>query len=263
MPAGNSKTASPANPARVYDYLLGGKDHRPPDRAAGKKLMAAKPHLRPNVQANRRFLARAVRFLAREEGISQFLDIGTGLPTMDNTHEVAQQVSPSARIVYVDNDPEVIVHAQALLTSTPEGATDYLQADLADPGLILAGAARTLDLSKPTAIMLLGILYMIPDEAGPYQIVATLADSLAPGGYLAISHPASDIHPEESAAGAKVYQRAIGIPQTNRTRDQVTRFFTGLDIFSPGVVPLNHWRPDPDEDTTAVLSSWAAVGRKQ
>src|ERR1039457_3540924 len=121
MPAGNSKTA---NPARVYDYLLGGKDHRPPDRAAGKKLMAAKPHLRPNVQANRRFLARAVRFLAREEGISQFLDIGTGLPTMDNTHEVAQQVSPSARIVYVDNDPEVIVHAQALLTSTPEGATD-------------------------------------------------------------------------------------------------------------------------------------------
>ena len=260
MPAGNSKTA---NPARVYDYLLGGKDHRPPDRAAGKKLMAAKPHLRPNVQANRRFLARAVRFLAREEGISQFLDIGTGLPTMDNTHEVAQQVSPSARIVYVDNDPEVIVHAQALLTSTPEGATDYLQADLADPGLILAGAARTLDLSKPTAIMLLGILYMIPDEAGPYQIVATLADSLAPGGYLAISHPASDIHPEESAAGAKVYQRAIGIPQTNRTRDQVTRFFTGLDIFSPGVVPLNHWRPDPDEDTTAVLSSWAAVGRKQ
>jgi hypothetical protein len=250
----------PANPARLYDYLLGGTNATRAEQRAGDLLMRAKPGLRPNVRANRRFLARAVRYLAGQ-GVTQFLDIGTGLPTMDNTHEVAQRANPAARIVYVDNDPLVVTTARALLTSSPGGQVDYLQLDLRDPGIILNRAQDTLDFSQPVAIMLLGILYMIPDSQDPWRIVSTLAAALPRGGgYLAISHPASDIRAEESAAGAEVYQQATGIPQTNRSHEQVTRFFAGLTLVDPGVVPLNQWRPDQQEDPAAMISSWAGVG---
>ncbi len=260
--ATNRKQQEPANPARIYDYLLGGTNWTRAERTAGDRLMKAKPGLRANVQANRRLLVRMVRYMSAQ-GISQFLDIGTGLPTMDNTHEVAQAVNPAARIVYVDNDPLVVTTARALLTSSPGGVVDYLQADLRWPGIILKRARDTLDFSQPLAIMVLGTLYLIPDDAQPWDIVSALAGALPAGGYLAISHPASDIHAEESAAGADVYEQATGIRQTNRTRQQVTRFFDGLTLLDPGVVPLNQWRPDEQEDATASISSWAGLGFRQ
>ncbi|SRR6266568_342466 len=248
-----------ANPARIYDYLLGGTDNTRVERRAGDQLMAAKPGLRANVRANRRFLARAVRYLAGQ-GVTQFLDIGTGLPTMDNTHEVAQRASPAARVAYVDNDPIVVTTARALLVSSPQGHVDFLQLDLRYPGIILNRARDVLDFTRPVAIMLLGILYMIPDEQDPWRIVSALTGALPPGGYLAISHPASDIRAEESAAGADVYREATGIPQANRSRDQVAGFFAGLTLVPPGVVPLNQWRPDEQEDPGLTISSWAGVG---
>jgi O-methyltransferase involved in polyketide biosynthesis len=252
-----------ANPAAIYDYLLGGKNNFPADRKAASRLIKAKPDLLGNVRANRAFLRRAVRFLAAGCGISQFLDIGTGLPTTGNTHEVAQQVNPSCRVVYVDNDPVVLASARALLTSTPEGATDYVEADLRDPGTILAGAGRTLDLARPVAVTLLGVLYQVPDPDDPYRAVRRLAAAAAPGSFVAISHPASDIHAGEAARAAALYEKATGIPQTNRSRQEVARFFDGLELIEPGVVPLNQWRPDPDTDTGTVISSWAGIGRKQ
>jgi hypothetical protein len=249
-----------ANPARVYDYLLGGTDNTAADRAAARRLIRAKPGLRANVQANRRFLARAVRYLAAEAGVRQFLDIGTGLPTVCNTHEVAQEAAPTARIVYVDNDPLVVTTARALLTSSPQGEVDYIHADLRFPQIILNRARHVLDFTQPVAIMLLGILYMIEDAQRPWDIVAALTSALPPGGYLAISHPASDILPRQSAAGAEIYKDTTGIAQTNRTRAEVTRFFDGLNLVEPGIVPLNHWRPDKDDDTGATISTWAGLG---
>ena len=174
--------------ARVYDYWLGGKDNFAADRQLGEQTLQAYPQIVFSVRANRAFLARSVRFLAAETGITQFLDIGTGLPTADSIHEVAQREAPDSRIVYADHDPVVITHAKALLRSTPQGALDYLDADLRDPGTILAGAARTLDFSKPVAILLLAVLHFIDDAAGPAEIVSVLASALAPGSYLAISH---------------------------------------------------------------------------
>ena len=186
---------SVAHPARVYDYWLGGKDNFAADREAAERVLAVSPGLRFRVRANRAFLARSVRYLAADAGIRQFLDIGTGIPSANNTHEVAQSVAPDARIVYVDNDPIVLVHARALLTGTEQGATAYIEADLRDTADILAQAARTLDFSQPVAIMLLGILHLISDSEDPYRIVAQLVDAVPPGSYLAISHPAIDIHP--------------------------------------------------------------------
>ena len=249
-----------ANPARVYDYLLGGSDNTAADRAAARRLIRAKPGLLANVQANRRFLGRAVRYLAAEAGVRQFLDIGTGLPVMDNTHEIAQEVAPDARIVYVDNDPLVITTARALLTSSPQGEVDYVHTDLRFPRIILNRARGILDFTQPVAIMLLGILYMLEDAHKPWDIVATLTSALPPGGYLAISHPASDILPGQSTAAAQIYKTTTGITQTNRTHAEVTRFFDGLDLVEPGIVPLNHWRPDKGDDTEAIISTWAGLG---
>jgi len=260
--ATNRNQQGQANPARIYDYLLGGTLSTSAERAAGDRLMRAKPDLQANVQANRRLLVRIVRYMSGQ-GISQFLDIGTGLPTMNNTHEVAQTANPAARIVYVDNDPLVVTTARALLMSSPGGVVDYLQADLRYPRIILNRARDTLDFSQPLAIMVLGTLYMIPDSQQPWDIVSALAGALPAGGYLAISHPASDIHAEESAAGADVYERATGIPQTNRTREEITRFFDGLSLVGPGVVPLNQWRPDEQEDPAISISSWAGLGFRQ
>jgi hypothetical protein len=250
------------NPARVYDALLGGKDNYAADRVVADKLAAAKPALRPNVRANRAYLGRVVRYLAKA-GIRQFLDLGTGLPSLDNTHEVAQGAARDSRIVYVDNDPVVLAHARALLVSAPEGATAYLQADIRDPATILDQAAAVLDFGKPVAVMLLGVLYMIPDADLPYETVDAYLDHLVPGSYLAISHPASDVDAEAAAEAAREYDNSLPTTQTNRTRDQVTKFFDGLELLPPGVVQLNKWRPDPyDEDPGIEISSWAGLGLK-
>jgi hypothetical protein len=251
------------NPARVYDALLGGKDNYAADRAVADKLATAKPALRPNVRANRAYLGRVVRYLAGEAGIRQFLDLGTGLPSLANTHEVAQGAARESRIVYVDNDPVVLAHARALLVSTPGGATAYLQADIRDPAVILEQAAETLDFSKPVAVMLLGVLYMIPDADLPYETVAAYTGALVPGSYLAISHPASDVDAEAAAQAAREYDNSLPTTQTNRTRAEVTTFFDGLELLPPGIVQLNKWRPDPDDEDPGIeISSWAGLGLK-
>jgi O-methyltransferase involved in polyketide biosynthesis len=252
------------NPARVYDALLGGKDNFAADRAVADTLTAAKPAVRYNVRANRAYLGRAVRYLAGEAGIRQFLDLGTGLPSMDNVHEVAQRVAPESRIVYVDNDPIVIAHARAMLASSHEGATAFLTADLRDPEWILEQAAKTLDLDRPIAVILLGVLYTIPDADRPYDKVAAYLDAVAPGSYLAVSHPASDIDAARAARAARQYGAAMPTTQTNRTRTEVARFFDGLALLEPGVVQLNKWRPDlGDVDPGVEISSWAGLGRKR
>jgi hypothetical protein len=250
-----------ARQARIYDYLLGGKDNFAADREAATQAIAAFPGLVTWARQNRAFLARAVRYLVSEAGIRQFLDIGTGLPTADNTHEVAQRISPETRVVYVDNDPVVLVHAQALLTSRPEGATAYIKADLRDPDAILAEAAATLDFTKPVALMLLAILHVIPDADDPWGVVGRLMAALPSGSYLVISHPANDIHPEAIAEMTKRFNRRLGnVVSAGRTRGQVARFFTGLDLIEPGIVSTPKWRPEGIEP--ADDPAYAAVGRK-
>jgi hypothetical protein len=253
---------SVAHPARVYDYWLGGKDNFAADREAAERVLAVAPGLRFRVRANRAFLGRATRFLAADAGIRQFLDIGTGIPTGDNTHEVAQRAAPDARVVYVDNDPIVLLHAQALLRSSPEGATDYVQADLRDPGLILDRATGILDFGQPVAVMLLGVLHLVQDAEDPWGIVARLMDAVPAGSYLAISHPALDIHHGQAEA-QRVYNERVATPQTLRTREQVARFFAGLDLVEPGLVQVHQWRPDPgDFIPEDVVSAHGAVARK-
>jgi SAM-dependent methyltransferase len=189
------------------------------------------------------FLARAVRYLAGECGIRQFLDIGTGLPAPGSTHEVAQAVAPGCRVVYVDDDPLVLVHARALLTSTPQGSCDYIEADVRDTPAVLAGASRTLDFDQPTAVLLLAVLHFIPDSDDPAGIVAALARQLAPGSYLAISHLTSDFAPGPVAAGVSAYNALVPTALTPRSHTQVSALFTGLPLVPPGVVPLTEWRP--------------------
>jgi trans-aconitate methyltransferase len=253
---------SVAHQARVYNYLLGGKDHFAADRAVGEKILQANPDMVVTNRANRAFLGRVVRFLAAEAGIRQFLDIGTGIPSAGNTHEVAQGVAPESRVVYVDNDPIVLAHARALLTSAPEGRTAYLDADANDPDTILERAAATLDFSRPVAITSLFTLQVISD---PYAVTSTLLRAVPPGSYLAISIPASDIQPE---AQAEVIRRlAQDVPDvtiTFRDHAEVARFFDGLELLEPGVVPVNHWRPGPGgPDPAGELPAYAAAGRKR
>ncbi|WP_243716641.1 SAM-dependent methyltransferase, partial [Actinomadura darangshiensis] len=240
--------SSVAHPARVYDAWLGGKDNYAADREAAEQAAAANPDILLAVQANRAFLGRAVHHLTADVGIGQFLDIGTGIPAADNTHEVAQRVAPASRIVYVDNDPVVLVHARALLSSTPEGATGYLDADLRDVQTILDQAAATLDLSRPVGLMLVAVLQYIADADDPHGIVTRLLDALAPGSHLVISHPASDIGAEQVAESMRRYnERAPQQEQaTPRTHAEVTRFFDGLELLEPGVVQLPEWRPGPE-----------------
>jgi trans-aconitate methyltransferase len=252
---------SVAHQARIYDYWLGGKDHFAADREAGDKALQAYPDGAVTARANRAFLGRAVRFLAAEAGIRQFLDIGTGIPSANNTHEVAQAVAPESRIVYVDNDPIVLAHARALLTSAPEGRTAYLDADANDPDAILARAAGTLDFSKPVAITLLYILHVIKD---PYALTSRLVDAVPAGSYLAISIPASDIQPEAAAAVTRLTKDISDVTITFRGHAEVTRFFDGLELLEPGVVPVNYWRPGPGgPDPAGELPAYAAVGRKR
>jgi hypothetical protein len=252
-----------AHPARVYDYWLGGTNNFAADREAAERVLAATPGLRARVQANRAFLARVVRYLAAEAGIRQFLDVGTGIPSANNTHEIAQAAAPDSRVVYVDNDPIVLIHAQELLASAPEGATQYIEGDLRDPAAILAAAAGTLDFTRPAALMLLGVLHLIGDSEEPYRIVAELMDALAPGSYLAISHPASDINAAAQAEAQKRYNERVSTPQTLRNHAEVARFFDELDLVPPGVVYVHAWRPDPGDVTPAGgVSAHGGVARK-
>jgi hypothetical protein len=252
-----------AHQARMYDYLLGGKDHYAPDRAAAEEMLKIYPDTGFSARANRAFLGRAVRYLAGEAGIRQFLDIGTGIPTAGNTHGVAQAIAPESRVVYVDYDPIVLAHARALLTSNAEGATEYIDSDLRDTGTILSQAAQLLDFTKPVAITLLSILHAVLDADDPYAIVATIMDAVPPGSYLAISHAASDLIDPGALEG--LYGSFKGKVQQQfqwRTREQVARFFAGMDLVEPGLVQVDDWRPEPGTDGTRKSAMWAAVGRK-
>ena len=232
-----------AHPARVYDYWLGGKDNYEADREAAKQVMLPVPSILPAVQANRAFLRRAVQYLAGEAGIRQFLDIGTGLPTADNTHEVAQAIAPESRIVYVDNDPIVLAHARALLTSTPEGATRYVEADVQDTGTILNAASDILDFSKPVAVMVLCVMQYVPDSASPHQIVSRLMDAVPPHSHLTMSDTTRDIDTARVLDGAARLNARMGPARfTPRTGEEIGRFFDGLDLVDPGLVPLPQWR---------------------
>jgi len=253
---------SMAHPARVYDYWLGGKDNFAADREAAELALQAYPELAKAVQANRAFLARAVRYLTGAAGIRQFLDVGTGIPAASNTHQVAQREAPDSRIVYVDNDPIVLLHAQALLKSAPRGACDYIQADLHDPGKILAEAARTLDLDKPVALMLLAILQFIPDEENPYELVSQLLAPLPSGSYLIVSHPTDDFNPNRQGESIQRYNERVANQATLRGQDATGRFFDGLDLIEPGVVAVSKWRPDSDLMAAAPSSMWCGVARK-
>ncbi|MGH3380313.1 MAG: SAM-dependent methyltransferase [Actinoallomurus sp.] len=252
---------SVAHIARVYDYWLGGKDNFRADREAGDEAIKALPDTVASVRANRAFLARTVRYLAGEAGIRQFLDIGTGIPAVHNTHEVAQSVAPECRIVYTDNDPAVLAHARALLTSAPEGATAYLDADLRDTDKILAEAALTLDLSRPAGLMLVAILQFIPDEDDPAGIVARLVKELPPGSHVVISHPARDLQAAAMADMAQRVNRLMAQQVVPRSHAQVARFFGGLELLTPGVVRAPEWRPDSEHEASVPCTMWGGVAR--
>jgi S-adenosyl methyltransferase len=254
---------SVAHQARIYDYWLGGKDNYAADRKAAEEAIAAYPGVASGARANRQFLARAVRYLAGEAGIRQFLDIGTGIPTANNTHEVAQSVVADSRVVYVDYDPVVLAHARALLASNDEGVTDYLDADLRDTGSILDQASRTLDFSRPVAIMLIAVLHAIGDDDDPYQVVAKLMEAVPPGSSLAVSHPASDIDPEKIAEATARLNRLSHQNFTLRGHADVTRFFGGLELVAPGVVRVEEWRSASQIDARNLSAMWGGVALKR
>jgi len=253
---------SVAHIARVYDYWLGGKDNFAADRAAGDQAIQAFPNIPLSARANRAYQARVVRFLAGEAGIRQFLDIGTGIPTANHTHQVAQSVAPECRVVYVDNDPVVLLHARALLASHPAGATDYVDADLRDPEKILDSAERLLDYRRPVAVMLMAILQHVDDEHDPYAIVAALMGAMPPGSYLALSHPASDIDAEAMAKMAIVLNQMMAEKVTFRDRAAVAGFFTDLELAEPGLVQASKWRPSSEMQAASPAALWAGVARK-
>jgi hypothetical protein len=253
---------SVAHIARVYDYWLGGKDNFAPDRAAAEAAMREDPNVVEGVRGNRAFLARAVRYLVAQAGIRQFLDIGTGIPAADNTHEVAQDAAPETRVVYVDNDPIVLAHARALLTSGAEGATAYLDQDLRNVADIVRAAGATLDFSQPVAVMLIGILHCIPDEDDPAGIVGRLMASVPAGSYLAISHPANDINDPGVRRLASRLNELMPMKLRFRSRDEVAVLFDGLELVEPGLVRVPEWRPDRDADVTNPAALWGGVARK-
>ncbi|WP_233412864.1 SAM-dependent methyltransferase [Nucisporomicrobium flavum] len=250
-----------AHPARRYNYWLGGKDNYQADRDSADAIEAVYPHARTAAVHNRLFLHRVVRYLAEEVGVRQFLDIGTGLPTAENTHEVAQAIDPSARIVYVDNDPLVLAHARALLVSHPAGRTAYLDADLNYPERILTDdeLVGTLNMDEPVALLLIAVLHLVPDTDHAYAVVQTLMDALPAGSYLAISHGTGDF----VAAATVQAVRAITSDFTSRNRAQVARFFTGLDLIPPGLTPITRWRnPDPDAPPPDQVPVYGGLARK-
>jgi len=254
---------SVANQARVYDFLLGGKDNYAADRAAAEAVLKIAPETVFTARANRAFLGRVVRYLTGQEGIRQFLDIGTGIPTAGNTHQVAQAIAPETRVVYVDYDPIVLAHARALLTGGGAGATEYIDADVRDTDKILSQARQLLDFSEPVAITMVSLMHAIPDSDDPHAIVARLLDAVPPGSFVAMSHMASDILDDskqqglESATGRLIQQQL-----TYRSREQVARFFAGTDLVPPGLVRVEEWRPDDDAAEATRSFLWSGVGRK-
>jgi hypothetical protein len=250
--------------ARVYDYWLQGKDNFTVDRVAAEDAIAAFPGIRDSAQANRAFLRRTVHYLTAVEGIRQFLDIGTGLPSVANTHEVSQAAAPASRVVYVDNDPLVLAHARALLTSSPDGATAYLDADLQDTETILKEAASTLDFTRPVGILLLAILHYIPDLAEARRIVARLLAAVPAGSFLVISHAGTDLLPEQVAAFEASLNAHLPAERQHvaRPRDLVTGFFDGIDLVEPGVVRVSDWHPDSPQDAATPPQRIVGVARK-
>ena len=252
-----------AHSARFWNYLLGGKDNYAVDRELAEQILAVIPSFRDTVRAERRFLARAVRYLAGSAGIRQFLDIGTGLPTANNTHEVAQATAPESRVVYVDNDPIIMVHARALLTSTPLGKTSYVQADLREPDKILREAARTLNFTQPVGLMLLGILNFITDTDEAHAIVDRLFDALPSGSYLVISHPTAEVDGEAIKDTMRLWNQQGAAPIVARSRQELIRFFDGRELVEPGVVSCSLWRPDCTTLGSPVeVFHFSGVGRK-
>ncbi|MFJ1810942.1 MULTISPECIES: SAM-dependent methyltransferase [unclassified Streptomyces] len=255
---------SKPHPARMYDWYLGGKDNYPVDEAMGRQMLALDPRVPVMARVNRAFMHRSTRWLAMN-GVRQFLDVGTGIPTEPNLHQVAQQIAPDARVVYCDNDPIVLAHAAALLRSTPEGATEYLQADVRDPDAIVEGAGKILDLSRPVALSLVALLHFISDEDGAHELVDRLLAALPSGSYLMMTHATADFSPKESAAATDKL-KAAGVTLALRSRAQFTRFFDGLDLVEPGVAVVPEWHPElgdpvPGQDD-GVIPGYGAVGRK-
>ena len=252
-----------AHSARVYDYWLGGKDNFAADRALGEVIKDAVPEVPMMVQANRRFMLRSARYLVKEAGIRQFLDIGTGIPTSPNLHEAAQAIAPDTRVVYVDNDPIVLVHARALLTSTPQGRCSYLDDDLRDPASILRSdeVADTLDLTQPVAVTFGSILMLLDDDSDPWATVRHLMAAMPAGSYLVVSHPTGDMNPAAMAQVAAVSANA-GMTFVPRGKNDVARFFDGYEMVEPGLVPVLAWRPDDEPaDDPAAAYYWAGVAR--
>ncbi|MFE4963940.1 SAM-dependent methyltransferase [Streptomyces sp. NPDC056660] len=255
---------SKPHPARMYDWYLGGKDNYPVDEEMGRQMLALDPRVPVMARVNRAFMHRSTRWLA-EQGVRQFLDIGTGIPTEPNLHQIAQAVAPESRVVYCDNDPIVLAHVAALLRGTPEGATEYLQADVRDPAAIVAGARRILDLDRPVALSLVALLHFVPDEDGAHELVGRLLAELPSGSYLTMTHATADFTPEESAAAiAKL--KAAGVTLALRSQEEFGRFFDGLDLVDPGVSVVHHWHPElgepvPGQDD-GVIPGYGAVGRK-
>ena len=250
--------------ARVYDYWLGGKDNFPADRAIGDAIAEQVPSIRTQVRAQRAFLGRAVRYLTRDAGVRQFLDIGTGIPSAGNVHDVAQQIAPESRVLYVDNDPIVLAHARALMSGTPQGSVAFIQADLREPEAILddPAVAGTLDLAEPVGLVLIGVMHHLRDDDDPRRIVATLVDALAPGSYLVLSQSTPDFDPDAMGALAAASEQG-GIANVPRSLADTEPFFAGLELVEPGLVPMATWHPDPssEQDPRSVYA-YGGVARK-
>jgi O-methyltransferase involved in polyketide biosynthesis len=250
------------HPARIWNYWLGGKDNFPVDRMAGEQTKEVLPEIVDIARASRQFLVRVVRYLAAEAGIRQFLDVGAGLPTVDNTHEVAQRAAPGSRVVYVDSDPLVLVHARALLTSTPEGATAYIEADARDVDTIIGRSAGTLELTKPVAVIMLGVLPFIGDDEEAKAIVTRMLAALPSGSYLAITHSTSEVTGERVIEAVRQWNAVAPVPYTLRSPAGIAAFFGGLVLVEPGIVSCPRWRPGPGEAGAPDMDEFCALGRK-
>ncbi|TXS54647.1 SAM-dependent methyltransferase [Streptomyces sp. uw30] len=263
-PAISRIDTSRPHPARVYDWFLGGKDNYPVDEELGRRITAMQGDAPRHARANRRFMERATRAIVQETGISQFLDIGSGIPTEPNLHQIAQSVVPHARVVYVDNDPIVLAHADALLRGTPEGVTEYVQADAREPERILEQAASALDFGRPVALSLVALLHFIADDDGAHELVDTLVGALAPGSCLVLSAMTADFEPENVHRGIAAY-KASGVTLVARSHAEMGRLFKGLELLEPGIVSLSDWRPGESEDGERgePVSLYGAVGLKR
>lgn len=264
-PAATRIDTTKPHPARVYDWFLGGKDNYPVDEELGRQIMAMDGTAKHVARTNRWFMQRVTRWLSGEAGIRQYLDIGTGIPTEPNLHQIAQSTAPESRVVYTDNDPIVLTHAEALLRSTPEGVTDYVQADVRDPEQILEQSRKSLDFTRPVALSLVALTHFLGDADDPYGLVTRLVDALPSGSYLVLSQLTADFDPVAVGRGVEMYA-AGGVTLAPRTRDQIARFFEGLELVEPGLVRLTDWHPelavDEVADEDAVISLYGAVARK-